>query len=157
MNLKEIEKIVKLMDAHGLTQFKLQQDDTKLELKKGHDIDLDAVHRMMAASASPAMSVPQVTGDGGGGTSEPPQGLPSGVEEIKSPMVGTFYVASSPESGPFVAVGDKVGDEDTVCVIEAMKVYNEIKAELRGEVIEVLVENGTPVQYGEPLFLVKTS
>ena len=130
MNLKDIEKIVKMMEAHGLTQFKLQQDDTKLELKKGGDIDLDAVHRMMAASVPPqAVAVPQAVTEGGGTPQEPTAGLPSGVKEITSPMVGTFYVAPSPDADPLVSVGGT----------------------------EVLVENGTPVQYGEPLFRVKTS
>lgn len=156
MNLKEIEKIVKMMEAHGLTQFKLQQDDTKLELKKGNDIDLDAVQRMMVASGPLAAPAPQAVVSGGGGAPEA-EGLPSGIEEIKSPMVGTFYVAPSPEADPFVSVGSPVKDDTTVCVIEAMKVYNEIKAEIKGEIVEVLVENGTPVQYGEPLFRVKTS
>ncbi|MGB0333137.1 MAG: acetyl-CoA carboxylase biotin carboxyl carrier protein, partial [Planctomycetota bacterium] len=80
----------------------------------------------------------------------------AGVEEITSPMIGTFYASPSPDADPFTAVGDRVGDESVVCIIEAMKVMNEIKAECSGEIVEILVENGEPVEYGQPLFLVKT-
>lgn len=160
MNLKDIEKIVKIMDDHGLVQLKLEQDDTKLELKKGGDIDMEAVQRLLASSAataypSPAVAAAPSMADVAGEAAS--AGLPAGVEEITSPMVGTFYTAEKPESDPFVKVGDKVAADTTVCIVEAMKVFNEIKAEIAGEIVEILVENGTPVQYGEPLFHVKTS
>ena len=82
---------------------------------------------------------------------------PAEVHEIKSPMVGTFYRSPSPDSEPFVAEGQRIAAETVVCIIEAMKVMNEIRAECRGEVVEILVENGEPVEFGQPLFLVKTS
>jgi acetyl-CoA carboxylase biotin carboxyl carrier protein len=82
-------------------------------------------------------------------------GPPPGTEHFTSPMVGTFYRAPSPESEPFVQSGDKVGPETTLCIIEAMKVMNEIKAERNAEIIEVLVENGAPIEFGQPLFLIK--
>ena len=81
---------------------------------------------------------------------------PSGVVEIHSPMVGTFYRSPSPEAEPFVGVGSAVEEETVICIIEAMKVMNEIKAECTGQVVEILVENGEPVEYGQPVFLVKT-
>jgi acetyl-CoA carboxylase biotin carboxyl carrier protein len=77
------------------------------------------------------------------------------VVAIESPMIGTFYSAPSPDSEPFSRVGKRVDEESVVCIIEAMKVLNEIKAELRGEIVEILVENGDPVEFGQPLFLVK--
>ena len=159
MNLKDIEKIVKLMDEHQLTQFKLEQDETKLELKKGGDVDVAAVQQMLANQQQvmqPLAPAPVASG----GQPAPPvdaNALPPGVEEIKSPTPGTFYTASNPESPPFVAPGAKVAPDTVVCIIEAMKVMNELKAETTGEIVEVLVENGTPVQYGDPLFRVKTS
>lgn len=165
MNLKDIEKIVKLMDDHGLTQFKLEQDETKLELKKSGDVDVDAVKTLLAsqppmmAQPSPAMMAPQPGPASAQGPAQPAgdAGLPAGVEEIKSPMVGTFYSAPKPESPPFVSAGSKVDTDSPVCIIEAMKVMNEIQAEMKGEIVEVLVENGTPVQFGDPLFRIKTS
>lgn len=155
MDFKDIKKIVELMDQHGLSQFKLEQDETKLELKKGGDIDMKAIQRLVGSmpQAPPPASAPALVqaapGDAGG--------LPAGVEEITSPMVGTFYTASSPDSGPFVKKGDTVTPETTVCIIEAMKVMNEIHADVAGEIVEILVDNGTAVQYGEPLFRVKTA
>ncbi|MEO0415574.1 MAG: acetyl-CoA carboxylase biotin carboxyl carrier protein [Verrucomicrobiota bacterium] len=161
MDLKDIEKIVELMDEHGLTQFKLEQDETKLELKKGGDVDIDAVSKLMANSApaympmpaapAPAAAAPAaVAADSGAAAAPAPAG-----KEITSPMVGTFYTSSAPDADAFVKVGDTVSEDSVVCIVEAMKVMNEIKAEISGEIVEVLVENGTPVQYGEALFRVK--
>lgn len=155
MDFKDIKKIVELMDQHGLSQFKLEQDETKLELKKGGDFDMSAVQHFLASApapqmaAAPAAPAPVETAA--------PSGPPVGTEEITSPMVGTFYTAPSPDSDAFVKVGDKVSADTTVCIIEAMKVMNEIKSEISGEIVELLVENGTAVQYGEPLFRVKTA
>mgnify|MGYP006212630491 FL=1 len=159
MDFKDIKKIVELMDEHGLSQFKLEQDETKLELKKGGDADVSAISQLMAAAPAPIVAAPAATpaalpvaapaADSGS--------LPAGTEEITSPMVGTFYAASAPDADAFVKVGDKVSAETTVCIVEAMKVMNEIQAEISGEILEILVENGTAVQFGEPLFRVKTS
>lgn len=149
------------MDQHGLSVFKLEQDDTKLELKKGGDLDMKAIQQWMASAPAPQFSASYAPAPASGGTPSPAPaaegGLPANVKEIPSPMVGTFYSASSPDSDPFVKVGAKIGPDSTVCIIEAMKVMNEIKADIAGEIVEVLVENGTPVQYGEPLFRVKTA
>lgn len=157
MDFKEIQKIVELMNEHGLSQFKLEQDDTKLELKKGGDVDVDAIQRMLASAppaapvhhaAAPAAAVTPAAAD---------TELPAGVVEIPSPMVGTFYSASDPESDAFVSIGSKIAADSTVCIIEAMKVMNEIKAEIAGEIVEILVENGTTIQFGDPLYRVKTA
>ncbi|MAS96037.1 MAG: acetyl-CoA carboxylase, biotin carboxyl carrier protein [Verrucomicrobiales bacterium] len=159
MDFKDIKKIVELMDQHGLSVFKLEQDETKLELKKGGDIDIKAIQSLMAsapvAQAVPA-AAPIATSTGAAAAPAGAEGgLPEGVEEITSPMVGTFYSSPSPDSDPFTTVGSKVAADTTVCIIEAMKVMNEIKAEISGEIVEVLIENGTAVQFGEPLFRVK--
>ncbi|MDF1812512.1 MAG: acetyl-CoA carboxylase biotin carboxyl carrier protein [Verrucomicrobiales bacterium] len=158
MNLKDIEKIIKLMDNHNLTQFKLEQDETKLELKKGGDVDVEAVQRFMASQApmmqaAPAQGISAAPAVAQGAA----DALPPGTVEITSPMVGTFYTAPNPESPEYVKKGDSVEPETVVCIIEAMKVFNEIEAEVKGEIVEILVETGTPVQYGEPLFLVKSA
>jgi len=150
------------MDQHGLSQFKLEQDETKLELKKGGDIDLKAIQHWMASAPGPQYaphygSAAPAPAAGAAAPAPADGALPAGVKEVTSPMVGTFYTASSPDAEPFAKIGSKVTADSTVCIIEAMKVMNEIKAEISGEIIEVLVENGTAVQYGEPLFRVKTS
>ncbi|MDA7920354.1 acetyl-CoA carboxylase biotin carboxyl carrier protein [Verrucomicrobiales bacterium] len=154
MDFKEIKKIVELMDEHGLSQFKLEQDETKLELKKGGDVDMQAIQQLMASAPAPQYAAPAAPAPAAAGE---PAGLPAGVEEITSPMVGTFYAAPSPDSDDFVKVGAKVSADSPVCIVEAMKVMNEIQAEIAGEIVEVLVDSGTAVQYGEALFRVKTS
>lgn len=160
MDFRDIKKIVELMDQHGLSQFKLEQDETKLELKKGGDIDMKAIQQWMASSPGPQY-MHSFAGPAPAAAAAAPAiadgALPAGVKEVTSPMVGTFYTSSSPDSEPFAKIGMKISADSTVCIIEAMKVMNEIKAEISGEIIEILVENGTAVQYGEPLFRVKTS
>lgn len=161
MDFRDIKRIVELMDQHGLSVFKLEQDDTKLELKKGGDLDVKAIRSFLASapppSFAPAYAAPAAPPEGAPPAPAAEAGLPANVKEIASPMVGTFYAASSPDADAFVKVGAKVTPDSTVCIIEAMKVMNEIKAEIAGEIVEVLVENGTAVQYGEPLFRVKTA
>lgn len=164
MDFKDIKKIVELMDEHGLSQFKLEQEETKLELKKGGDLDVAAVQALLASAPAPQVHAAPVAAVAPPAAAAAPAaapadggGLPAGVEEITSPMVGTFYTAASPDSDPFVKVGDKIASDTTVCIVEAMKVMNEIKADISGEIVEILVENGTAVQFGEPLFRVKSA
>jgi acetyl-CoA carboxylase biotin carboxyl carrier protein len=158
VEFKDIKQIVELMDEHGLSQFKLKQDDTKLELKKGGDLDVAAVQALLASAPAPQVHAPLAAAPvAGAAPAEGDGGLPAGVEEITSPMVGTFYTSASPEADAFVKVGDKVSADSTVCIVEAMKVMNEINAEIGGEIVEILVENGTAVQFGEPLFRVKSA
>jgi acetyl-CoA carboxylase biotin carboxyl carrier protein len=108
---------------------------------------------VLPGSAAAALGS-ELSGRGDEGDDAPSRA--AGVEEVTSPMVGSFFRASSPESDPFVSVGATVGDESVVCIIEAMKVMNEIHAEMSGEVVEILVEDGEPVEFGQPLFLIKT-
>ena len=159
MDFRDIKRIVELMDQHGLSVFKLEQDETKLELKKGGELDMKAIQHWMSSAPMPQYA-PHYAGGGAPGPAAPPVvegGLPANVKEITSPMVGTFYTSSSPDTDAFAKIGTKVTADSTVCIIEAMKVMNEIKSEIAGEIVELLVENGTAVQYGEPLFRVKIS
>jgi acetyl-CoA carboxylase biotin carboxyl carrier protein len=156
VEFKDIKKIVELMDEHGLSQFKLEQDETKLELKKGGDVDINAISQLLASQPSHQYApAPAPAPSSGTAPAEVVSG-PVG-EEITSPMVGTFYTSPSPDSDVFVKVGDKVTADTTVCIIEAMKVMNEIKADISGEIVEIIAENGNAVQYGEALFRVKTA
>jgi len=163
VDLKDIKQIVELMDEHGLSQFKLEQDDTKLELQKGGDLDIEAIRSLIASQApvagpAPAQLAAPFAGPGADASGVAPDGgLPAGVVEIPSPMVGTFYSAPAPDADSFVSVGARVQADTIVCIVEAMKVMNQISADVSGEIVEVLVENGTAVQYGEPLFRVKTA
>ena len=152
MDLKEIKAIIDLMKKNDLAVFKLEKEGFKIELEAHRHAApfVPIPHERQVSGVTPT-AAPQVAAQLAAAV--PEQKTTS--KEIVSPMVGTFYRAPSPDSAPYVIEGQEVSEETVVCIIEAMKVMNEIKAELKGEVIEVLVENGTAVQFGQPLFRVK--
>ena len=156
MEFEEIRQIVELMDEHKLSLFHLEREGINLKLKKGMDADdiLPLLQAQLTAQPAPAMAAAPATGSPALAHENPLAA--TNEKEIASPMVGTFYRSPSPEAGPYASVGDEISDESVVCIIEAMKVMNEIKAELKGTITKVLVEDGTPVQYGQPLFLVSS-
>lgn len=153
MDLKEIRKIVELMNEHGLTVFDMSKEGFHLKLRKGPD--LDALRGMMAAApAAPAYAAPAPLAAAATPVAAAAAPAAEG-EAITSPMVGTFYRKSSPDAPPFVNVGDAVSEGQTLCIIEAMKVMNEIKAEKSGTISAVIAEDGNPVQFGDILFRIK--
>lgn len=159
MEFDEIRQIVELMDEHNLSLFHLEREGINLKLRKGMDADeissliqAQPIAMAPAAVAAPAPAA-AAAAPAGGDAGESPLAA-TNEKEIASPMVGSFYRAPSPEAGAYVNVGDEVDEETVVCIVEAMKVMNEIKAEQKGKITKVLVEDGAPVQYGQPLFLV---
>ena len=152
MDLKEIKSIIDLMRKNSLSEFELEEKDFKIKLKRPiggssgpavtpvDDPEVTAYAPLSRQSGSPAPAAASSTAN------DP---------EIKSPMIGTFYRTPSPDAAPYAEVGTEVGPETVVCIIEAMKVMNEIKAEARGVVTQVLVENGKPVEFGQPLFKIR--
>jgi acetyl-CoA carboxylase biotin carboxyl carrier protein len=158
LELKDIKAIIDLMKKNDLSVFEMEKDGFKLKLQKGAGeqtvfaapASFPTVALAPAGTAAPVASSPTVGGSGAAGSAEKPAG-----KEITSPMVGTFYRAASPESPSFVEVGQEVNEETVVCIIEAMKVMNEIKAEISGVIAEVVAENGKPVQFGQALFKVR--
>jgi len=162
LDLQEIQQIVELMAANNLTLFQWERGDGALTLRRGHDIDgLGELLSKLPAPAAPLYGPAPVAHAAPAPTAlaAPVAAAPAAVEEvgpaIHSPMVGTFYRASAPGEPLLVNVGDSVDENTTVCIIEAMKVMNEIKAETRGTIARLLVEDGKPVQYGQPLFQLK--
>jgi acetyl-CoA carboxylase biotin carboxyl carrier protein len=151
-DVKRIRRLVELMNEHDLSEVDLRQGEQRIKLRKGHDPIVSVgggvppMNMPVAAAASPAPA-PAPTA----AAADDPN-----LAVVKSPMVGTFYAAASPDAQPFVKVGDPVGPTTTVCVIEAMKVFNEIPAEISGRIVAVLVENGDPVEFGQPLFKVES-
>jgi acetyl-CoA carboxylase biotin carboxyl carrier protein len=145
VDLKEIRKIVELMDQHELSYFHLKEEGVDLKMKKGADIVQVAQAAMPAAPAS----APAAQAAPAGG--EAPADAPAG-NAITAPMVGTYYSASSPDAAAFVKVGDTISEGQTICIIEAMKVMNEIKAETSGTVTAIVAKDGEPVQFGDTLF-----
>jgi acetyl-CoA carboxylase biotin carboxyl carrier protein len=157
VDLKDIKAIIDLMRKNDLSVFELEKDGFKLKLQKGpqgHPILTAPIAIAPGlAGAVPAPSPSTGSETGAGGSEQAAAGEP--LKDITSPMVGTFYRSSSPESAPFVDIGATVNEDSVVCIIEAMKVMNEIKAETSGLIAEILVENGKPVQFGQALFRVR--
>jgi acetyl-CoA carboxylase biotin carboxyl carrier protein len=161
VNLREITEIVNLMAKNDLTLFHWERGGVKLELRRGADMEAmkDLMARLPApVAAPPASFAPPAHFSPAPAVSATSSAAPAAEATaaigpvVNSPMVGTFYRSSAPGEKPFINVGDSVDENTVVCIIEAMKVMNEIKAEMRGTVAKVLVEDGKPVQYGQPLF-----
>ena len=155
MDLQEIRRIVELMNEHGLTQFDLTKKDFQLKLKKGSDVDelRGLLASMPAPAAAPALQAPAPAALPAAAAAASPA-VADGIE-INSPMVGTFYIKPAPDAASFVEVGSTVSVGQTVCIIEAMKVMNEIKAEVSGTVTAIVAQDGKPVQFGDVLFRIK--
>jgi acetyl-CoA carboxylase biotin carboxyl carrier protein len=151
MDLKEIKTVIDLMTKNDLTEFELEKDQFKIRIcKSGQSAPTYTVHApapALAPAASYAAPAPAATA----AASAPAANLPA----INSPMVGTFYMSPSPDSASYVSVGTEVNEETVVCIIEAMKVMNEIKAEIKGVITEIVAENGKPVEFGQPLFRIR--
>ncbi|MGC4015400.1 MAG: acetyl-CoA carboxylase biotin carboxyl carrier protein [Luteolibacter sp.] len=153
MDLQEIRKIVELMNEHGLTYFDLTGEDFHIKMKKGPD--LEALRGLIGSipAAAPVAAAPVAAAPAAAGT---PAAAPAAEgAEITSPMVGTFYRKPAPDAPNFVEIGTAVSEGQTLCIIEAMKVMNEIKAERSGTICAVVAEEGNPVQYGDVLFRIK--
>ena len=155
MDLKEIRKIVELMNEHGLTLFDMSKEGFHLKLRKGQD--LDALRGLLGSMqpAAPAYAPAPAAAPAAGAGPAPAAAPKEEGSAITSPMVGTFYRKPGPDSPPFASVGDVISEGQTLCIIEAMKVMNEIKAEKSGTITAVLVDDGTPVQFGDALFRIK--
>ncbi|HME89665.1 MAG TPA: acetyl-CoA carboxylase biotin carboxyl carrier protein [Chthoniobacterales bacterium] len=144
MDLKDIKAIIDLMKKNDLSVFEMEKNGFRLKLQKGPG------DQPVAVSTSPGVANgPAATGVA------PPPSESAALKDIVSPMVGTFYRSASPDAAPFVDVGAKVDEDTVVCIIEAMKVMNEIKAETSGVIAEVVAENSKPVQFGQALFRVR--
>jgi acetyl-CoA carboxylase biotin carboxyl carrier protein len=161
LDLKQIKQIIELMKRSELTEFAVEEEGFKLKIRRGAN-GLPIVSSGRSSNppflasdpnSTPPMPVPAALQSN-------PSGAPVAAEDpdivyVKSPMVGTFYRSPSPESKPFVDIGSKIEDNSLVCIIEAMKIMNEIQAEIKGIVVEILAENGQPVEYGQRLFKLK--
>jgi len=158
VDLKDIKAIVDLMKKNSISEFELEKEEFKIKLKRGlaggsqspdeHSLFYHAPPQPIPAPA------PQIA-SGAAAAEAPPSTKNSTDLEISSPMIGSFYASPSPDSPAYVQVGDKVGPETVVCIVEAMKVMNEIKAEVSGVISEVLVDNAKPVEFGQALFKVR--
>jgi acetyl-CoA carboxylase biotin carboxyl carrier protein len=166
MDLKEIKLVIDLMTKNGLSEFELEKGDFKLRVKRGPGGEWTTSttpipgpqvvhHHAPVAAFAPNPAAAAVAPATASFVSPAPKADAPAHPQIVSPMVGTFYLAPSPDSPPYVTVGQEVQEDTVVCIIEAMKVMNEIKAETRGVIVEVLAQNGKPVEFGKPLFAVR--
>jgi acetyl-CoA carboxylase biotin carboxyl carrier protein len=156
VDLKDIKAIIDLMKKNSIAEFELERQDFKIKLKRGNvnaageEVPTQVYMQPMAALPAPAPASPTTVI-----STAVPVAAPSTDIEIKSPMIGTFYRSPSPEAGSYVEVGSEVNPDTVVCIIEAMKVMNEIKAEVKGVITQIVVENAKPVEFGQPMFKVR--
>ncbi len=149
MSLDKIRELLTMMNDNDLMEMELEEPDFKIRLKKpGANLPTVAPMQMAPMMAAPAQVAPAASAPAAAA-------MEAGLIPIPSPIVGTFYRSPAPEADAFVKEGDAVNAESIVCIIEAMKIMNEIKAEVSGEIVKVMVENGEPVEYGQPLFMVR--
>lgn len=166
LKVQEIRELIKLIDESSITDFTYEANGTKVKLKKSSGENVVVNRQIVEQPVEPIHMTPsakseqmEVAADKVEASEEKEQDKNEKTVdydyEIKSPMVGTFYAAPSPEDPPYVQIGDKVDAKTVVCIVEAMKLFNEIEAEVSGEIVEILVENEELVEYGQPLFRVK--
>ncbi|PUA38778.1 acetyl-CoA carboxylase biotin carboxyl carrier protein [Paenibacillus elgii] len=157
--LSEIKELIKLVDQTSLQELEIENEGSRLLIRKPNKTEQVVVTAAPAASLVAQQPVSQAVVQTSAAVNIPaaeaPAAIPSNLHTIVSPMVGTFYEAPAPGAAPFVSKGSSVKETTIVCIIEAMKLMNEIEAEVKGQIVEVLVENGQLVEYGQPLFLVK--
>jgi acetyl-CoA carboxylase biotin carboxyl carrier protein len=158
MNIKEIQDLIKFVAKSGVTEVEIEQKDFKITIKS-EDKTLSQEKQIVVQAAVPA---PAQIAAAPVQPAAPAAPAPAAEEDsnlltITSPMIGTFYRSAGPDKDAFVSVGDTIGSGDTVCIIEAMKLFNEIEAEITGKIVKVLVDDATPVEYDQPLFLVDPS
>jgi len=154
MNQNEIEKLIEFLVEKDIVEFELERDDVKIRVKRASKGDACPVAPILAAPPAPNVALPPPAPVA---APEAAAAIEAGIEIIKSPIVGTFFESSSPGAPAFVKQGDTVAVGQVLCIVEAMKLLNEIESEAAGQIVEVLVANGQPVEYGQPLFKIRTT
>lgn len=159
MNPKEIKNMIDFIAKSGLAEVNIETEEFKIKVKRDTEAQVvasaPAPSPASAPAASPAPASAASQDNQAAAAKTEPADDPSKYIEIKSPMIGTFYRAPKPEDAPFASVGDSIAIGDKVCIVEAMKLFNEIESEVSGKIVKVLVENASPVEYDQPLFLVE--
>jgi acetyl-CoA carboxylase biotin carboxyl carrier protein len=152
MDMQDIRKLFELADKYQVAEVEFNNDEVTLRITRAHPIEGGVMMQapmMQAAPAAPVAAAPVAAAVAAATVEAQPAGI-----EVKSPMVGSFYAAPAPNTKNFVMVGQSIKEGDTLCIIEAMKIMNPIKSDVSGTIVKILVENGDPVEYGQPLFIV---
>lgn len=161
LKIDEIKELIQLIDSSSIDEFKYEQNGAKIHLKKLAGVQDKETGRLTTREIADAANRSEPPAQTNEAVEKEPEQKPvppaetENLHKITSPMVGTFYSSPSPDAGPYIQKGDNVKTESVVCIIEAMKLMNEIEAEINGEIVDILVENGELVEYGQDLFLVK--
>ena len=160
MDIKEIQNLIKFVAKSGASEVKLEMDDIKITIRTGSESDTTIVHQVPAAHQMPQIAQP-LTAAPLEAVAAPIAAAPADEDSkyitIKSPIIGTFYRKPSPDKPLFVEVGQNIAEGDVLCIIEAMKLFNEIESEISGKVVKILVDDSSPVEFDQPLFLVDPS
>ena len=161
MDIRKIKKLIELLEESSLSEIEIVEGEESVRLARGTMVSTAPVHAgipaqvQAAAWSAPGAPAPEPAAPAGGGeAAAADEGIPEG-ELVRAPMVGTYYASPSPEAEPFVSLGERVTEGETMCIIEAMKMFNQIEAETSGTVVAILVENGQPVEFDQPLFVVR--
>tara|TARA_B110000902_G_scaffold43603_3_gene47990 strand:+ start:59930 stop:60403 length:474 start_codon:yes stop_codon:yes gene_type:complete len=157
MNIKEIQDLIKFVAKSGVNEVEIEQKDFKIIIKSQAEAKEQIIVQAAPVAAAPVAALPPAPAAAAAPAAAPAEEENSNYITVKSPMIGTFYRSAGPDKDSFVNVGDTIGVGDTVCIIEAMKLFNEIEAEVSGKIIKVLVDDSTPVEYDQPLFVVDPS
>ena len=162
MDIKEIQNLIKFVAKSGASEVKLEMDDIKITIRTGSDADVTYVSQAAPMQMAPAQQAAPAPAPAPAASEAPaPTTAPAESNDkyitVKSPIIGTFYRKSSPDKPAFVEVGDSIKEGDTLCIIEAMKLFNEIESEVSGTVVKVLIDDSSPVEFDQPLFLVDPS
>ena len=162
MKAKEIQELIDFISKSGLDEVNIETEQFKIKVRKNSEVKQKIIEAPTPITVTQPVVQPAAPTEENGSTSPEPEAAsqesPSnGYQEIKSPMIGTFYRSGNPDSEPFVSVGDKIEVGQPVCIVEAMKLFNEIESEIAGTVVKVLVDNSSPVEYDQPLFLIDPS
>jgi acetyl-CoA carboxylase biotin carboxyl carrier protein len=154
VDIRKVKKLIELLEESSLTEMEIVEGEESVRLSRGHAVGHHMVQQGIPASmpiaAAPAPAQSAITETGAQAEAAIPDG-----EVVRAPMVGTFYASPSPEAGPFVSMGQKVTEGETLCIIEAMKMFNQIEADVSGTVVAILVENGQPVEFDQALFVIR--
>ena len=155
MKAKEIQELIDFISKSGLDEVNIETEQFKIKVKKNSEVKQKVLEQSTVPTIAAQAPAPSTEENGVFADEKPAsESTETGYQEVKSPMIGTFYRSSTPDSDPFISVGDTISVGQTVCIIEAMKLFNEIESEIAGTVIKVLVDNSSPVEYDQPLFLI---
>jgi len=160
MDLKEIQNLIKFVAKSGASEVKLEMDDVKITIKTGSDSETTIVQQVPVAAPAPQVAMPAAPA--APAPAAPAAPAPAAEDDskyitVKSPIIGTFYRKPAPDKPLFVEVGQSIAEGDVLCIIEAMKLFNEIESEVSGKIVKILVDDSTPVEFDQPLFLVDPS